>query len=158
MANVYVYVGHAAELATEIAAKIASMTEEVAVMADGPEKEVLEQRIVQETERLDWVNSYINSGDAEATYTSPDGEVSSWVLHDESATLYQFGKAVGEYTQDVRMHTGITFANKVLEVNAKDAENTSKGKQQITDELSKNSAFLENIELQVEGAKNDAFK
>ena len=158
MANVYVYVGQAAQLATEIPAKVAEMTEAVAGMADGPDKEQLEERIVSETGRLDWVTSYINSGNAEATYTTPDGDVYTWVLHDESSSLFEFGRAVGGYTQNVRMHAGITFANKALEVEALDAANTSKGKERITDELSKNSAFLENIGLQVEGAKNDAFK
>ena len=158
MANVYVYVGQAAQLATEIPAKVAEMTEAVAGMVDGPDKEQLEERIVSETGRLDWVTSYINSGNAEATYTTPDGDVYTWVLHDESSSLFEFGRAVGGYTQNVRMHAGITFANKALEVEALDAANTSKGKERITDELSKNSAFLENIGLQVEGAKNDAFK
>ena len=158
MANVYVYVGQAAQLATDIAEKIDSLTEEAAGMADGPEKEQLEERIAVETGRLDWVNSYVNSGDSKPTYTTPDGDVYTWVLHDESSSLYEFGHAVGEYTQNVRMHAGVTFANKDIEVSAKDAENTAVGKQQITDELSKNSAFLENITLQVEGAKNDAFQ
>ena len=158
MANVYVYVGQAAQLATDIAEKIDSLTEEAAGMADGPEKEQLEERIAVETGRLDWVNSYVNSGDSKPTYTTPDGDVYTWVLHDESSSLFEFGRAVGGYTQNVRMHAGITFANKALEVEALDAANTSKGKERITDELSKNSAFLENIGLQVEGAKNDAFK